>query len=364
MASVIFYNFILFSSTFFVWLSDKGKGHLERSFFLSIAFLLVFIPAAIRYDVGTDYLNYLRLFENYRELENYKYKEPLFYFVNWFYLSIGAHYQWMFATFAFIFTVVAFKTYRRKHAWLLHFLFFSMLWFFSFNGMRQAVALSWCLLALFYFFERRYFCFFTFTLIGMFFHQSALLILISGLVALIPLSNRVKYRLVPIFFIGFIVFTYISMNSVLNYIEQSLSLIGLTKYAGYFSSSKHFLSRNFGSGIGVLVKVFFSVYVIFNTKIFLQKNKNYWLLIILTFIYSVGVVLANNIVIFGRMADTFVIAPIVAGFLLFQFHRMRRFNRLVLGCFLFFLILTFVKVSVGVITEYGNPKLNPYMTIF
>lgn len=137
-------------------------------------------------------------------VEPYKYKEPSFYFINWFYQSIGAHAQWMFATFAFIFTAIAFKAYPKKNAWLLHFLFFSMLWYFSFNGMRQAVALSWCLLALFAYFDKRYLWFCVLILIGASFHQSALFIAIAGLVALIPLSNFVKGRIAPYAFIAII----------------------------------------------------------------------------------------------------------------------------------------------------------------
>ena len=154
------------------------------------------------------------------------------------------------------------------------------------------------------------------------------------------------------------------MGIVLTYIEQILMLVGLTKYAGYFSSAKHFVARDFGSGLGVLAKVLFSIYVIFNAKAYIQQNKNYWLLIILTFIYAVGVVLANNIIIFGRMANTFVIGPIVSAYLLYQLSKNRQLNKLVLGCFLIFLFFTFIKSSVGEATKYGDPKLNPYITIF
>ena len=56
-------------------------------------------------------------------------------------------------------------------------------------------------------------------------------------------------------------------------------------------------------------------------------------------------VLANNIIIFGRMADTFVVAPIVAGYLLLQLPSNKQLNKLVLGAFLAFLMLTFFKLS-------------------
>lgn len=365
MATVIFYNFILFGSTFFVWLSEKGRTNIDRWVFLSIAFILVFVPAAIRYDIGTDYLNYFAIYKNnWRVPLDYYIKEPAFYYINVFLSSVGAHFQWMFATFAFIFTAVAFKAYPRKHAWLLHFLFFSSLWFFSFNGVRQAVALSWCLLALLNFFEKRYIYFFALTLIGAAFHQSALLITMAGLAALFPLGSYLKGRIVPFAFIGFIVFTYMSMGIVLVYMEQILKLVGLTKYAGYFSSTTHFIARDFGSGIGVLAKVLFSIYIILNAKEFLKLNKSYWLLIVLVFAYAVGVVLASQIVIFGRMADTFSIAPVAGALLLLQLPKNRYIHRMVLGGFLLFLTLSFIKDGMGVETSYANPKRNPYQTIF
>lgn len=346
-----------------MWLSEKGKGNLERYFFLGIAFLLVFIPAAIRYDVGTDYLNYLAIYEDSMLLDKYKSAEPSFYFVNWFYKSIDAHFQWMFATFAFIFTMVAFRSYPRKQAWLLHFLIFSMLWFFSFNGMRQAIAVMWSLLALFYFFDRKYIWFFVLTLFGATFHQSVLFVALVGLVALFPLERRIKTRIAPLFFIGFIVFTLISMNVVLAYMEQIIGLVG-SKYVSYFDSSKHFAERDYGSGLGVLAKILFSIYIIWHAKNFIEVNERYWLLIVVVFFYAVGTVLGNDIIIFGRMGQTFVMGPVVAAFVLLQLPNNRVINRLVLGFFLIFLAFTYVKDSFGEPTTYGDPKRVPYQTVF
>ncbi len=64
MTTLIFYNFIFFSSTFFVWLSEKGHTYFDRIIILSIAFLIIFLPSAIRYDIGVDYLNYLEIYNN------------------------------------------------------------------------------------------------------------------------------------------------------------------------------------------------------------------------------------------------------------------------------------------------------------
>lgn len=363
MITVIFYNLILFLSTFFVWLSEKGRGNTEKYFFLFCAFLIVFIPSAIRYDIGTDYLNYLDIYNN-EWFENYKYKEPLFYFINFFLKELGAHFQWLFVVFAFIFTFVVFTAYPRKGAWLLHFLFFATLFYFSFNVVRQAIGLCWALLAIFYFFEKRYFLFFMFIGIGSAFHQSIIFIAIAGLCALIPLNIHLKTRVIPIFFIGFIVFTFLSMNYVLTYIEQILNLLGFAQYANYFQNKTHFIARNFGTGLGVLVKLCFSIYIILNAKQFVVINKNYWLLIILIFIYAISLVLASNIIIFGRMADTFVIATIIGAYLLFLLPQNRQINRLVLLLFMAFLCMAYIYSGFGIENSYANPKRNPYQTIF
>lgn len=364
METIIFYNFILFSSTFFVWLSEKGRTNFDRRFLLGIAFLLVFIPAAIRYDVGTDYLSYVNIFENPLILENYKIKEPGFYFIALFLKTNGFHFQWMFATFSFIFTAVAFAAYPRKNAWLLHFLFFSMLWFSSFNIMRQTTALAWCFLAVFCFFDKKYAWFIMLTLIASVFHKSAIFILIAGGIACIPLRYFLKIYILPIIFIIGLVITYLFSEMVLNFIEQLLNIIGFSRYANYFNNTTHFIKKDFGTGLGILAKILFSFYIMLNTNQLVKLNKNYWLIVVLSFFYAISLILANDIVILGRMADTFSIAPIFGAYLLLQIPTNRQFNKLILILFLIFLLLLFFKLSLGIPSSYADPKRIPYKTIF
>lgn len=362
--TVFFYCSILFGSTFFVWVSEKGRTKIDRSFFLWIALLLVFIPSAIRYDIGTDYLNYVDIFEDHSRLESYKYKEFGFYFINWLFAQIGAGAQWPIATFAFVFTLIAFKGYPRKNAWVLHFLFFSMLWFFSFNGVRQAVALSFSMLSLFYFFEKRYFWSLLSIIFGSIFHQSALLVLLIGLFSFIPFNIFIKIIVTPLIFVVTLVITFVSISIVIPHLENILNFIGLTKYASYFDNSKYFIERGFGSGLGTLIKVCFSIYIVLNTKFFLKINKRYWLLILLTMAYAFGLVLASKIVIFDRMADVFSIAPIVGGYLLVSCGKKNIINHVIVLMFAFYVFLAFFKAGFGVETDYNDPKRNPYQTIF
>lgn len=363
MTTVIFYNIIILSSTFFVWLSGEVKTHPQKLFLLSAAFLIVFLPSAVRYDIGADYLNYLAIYKDSDLLSEYRYIEPGFYYVNFVLKVLGAHPQWSFAAFSFIFTAVAFKCYPKRDFWLFHFLFFSSLWFFSLNGIRQAISISFCLLAIVYFLNGRRVYFLVFSLIGISFHQSAIFITISGVLATIPIRNYIKIRIIPIFFVGFSIFTFLTMSVVLYYIEQVLTIVGLTKYAAYFTSAKHFATRDFGSGLGVLAKILFSMYIIINTRQILLLTKEAWIIILLNFIYAISVILAAQIIIFSRIAETFVVAPIVGGWFLWQLPNHAKLHKFVLIFFLAFQLLTITKSGFGVVNDYGDPKLNPYQSI-
>lgn len=362
MATVIFYSFILLSSTFFVRLSERGRTKFDRWVLLGIAFLLVFIPAAIRYDIGTDFLSYVGIFNNKALLEDYKYKEPAFYFVNWLFGSFGLSAQWAIATFAFLFTAVAFKSYPRKNAWLLHFLFFSMLWLFSLSGMRQAVALSFCMLALFYYFEKRYVWFLALAALGSLFHQSAIIIVFIGGLSLVPLPQYLKESIFPKAFIITILCSYLLIDVIVHYSEFFLNLIGLTKYASYFGG-RYFIERQSGTGLAALVEIAISIFVLFNAKFLLQENKRYWLVICIVFAYAISVVLAMNIVIFGRAATAFAFIMPVAIFLLFRSQYNKKLNQLLIFLFLVFYLMTFAKDSIGIKHPGYDPKLNPYQTI-
>lgn len=360
MATIIFYLFILISSTFFVYISDKGKGLLERRVFLTIAFLLVFIPSAIRYDIGTDFLNYINIYEN---IDIYTYLEPGFYLLNWTLNYLNVDSQWVFVLTSLIFTIAFFVAYPPKSgAWILHFAMMTLLWFISFNTIRQALSTAICFYAIFYFFDKKYVPFFLFTLLATTFHTSAIIILLVGLIALIPLKRSLMYLAFPNIFIGLMIISYIFITVVTVFIGQILGFIGLEQYLGYFDSG-HFSENNLGSGLGALVKMLFCVYVIFNTKYILQMNQQYWIIILLTFFYGLGSVLATNIIIFSRMQQTFLMAPIIACYLIYRLPQNKQLHKTVISLFFIFLFLTFIKESIGAKSTYSDPKINPYQTI-
>ena len=238
----------------------------------------------------------------------------------------------------------------------------TLLWFISFNTIRQALSTAICFYAIFYFFDKRYIPFFLFTLVATTFHTSAIIVFLVGLVALIPLKRSLMYLAFPNIFIGIMIISYIFITLVTVFIGQILGFIGLEQYLGYFNSG-HFSENNLGSGLGALVRILFSIYIILNTKYILQMNQQYWIIILLTFLYGLGTILASNIIIFGRMQQTFLMAPIIACYLIYRVPRNNKLHKTVMLVFFTLLFLFFVKESIGVKSAYSNPKINPYQTI-
>ncbi|MBQ0688829.1 hypothetical protein J7315_22600, partial [Providencia rettgeri] len=74
-------------------------------------------------------------------------------------------------------------------------------------------------------------------------------------------------------------------------------------------------------------------------------------------------ILANNIIIFSRMADTFVISIIISSYVLLQIPDNIRLNKIIVILFSIFLLLSFIKTSFGIPTTYSDPMLNPYDSI-
>lgn len=365
MTTVLFYHFILISSTFFVWLSEKGKRKIDRYFFLIIAFCLVFIPSSIRYDTGVDYLSYIRIYENINTLLGLNYiTEPFFYFINVFVYSLDGSPQWVIAILAFLFTSAAFMSYPKKNGWVIHFIFFVMVYFESFNIIRQSVAISFSLLSIMYFLNGRIALFILFSLIGATFHISVVLITIAGLISLIPFKAIFKNYIFPFMMIIIILMIIIKPYIILLLIEKTLASVGLMEYAAYFDS-RYANAPVLGSGLSFLAKALFSIYVIFFTKKIIQINSRYWFIIILLFLYIVFTLLFLQMSIFYRAAFIFYMVPALVCYFLYTSPVLKETNKIVLFSFITLVFLHFSIFSFGFKYENGtkDPKINPYITI-
>ncbi|MCZ6111939.1 EpsG family protein [Campylobacter ureolyticus] len=360
MLTVIFYSLIVFLSTFFIFISDRAKYKSDKLFLIFLSFITIFIPSAIRYDIGTDYGSYIEIYNN---LEEHEYIEKGFYYLNKILLSINADSQLVIIISSFIYFYICYISYPKKNRWLIHFVFVLIFWFPSFNIIRQTIAIAFSFMAIYKFFDKKYLQFITIIFLGSLFHQSILLIGIAGVASLIPLSDFIKNRIFPKIFILIILVMFYYFDLITNFANIFLNIFGLERYLKYFDSSVFFVKNSNGLGIVIFTNILFCIYVLLQTKNILKINKNYWFLIILIFICALALILSKQIIIFDRISILFRVSIPISILILLEINNKKIFNKFVVLFFVFILLIFFIKNSFGIKTDYADPKINPYKTI-
>lgn len=351
---------MLFGSTLFVYWGEKCKYPRDRYIFYFFSFIIIFIPTAIRYDVGTDFLAYINI---YNHLDSYSTMEPAFFYINKALSILEAPAQYSIAIFAFIFLLVLFTSAPPKNKYVFLFIAISLLMFISFNGIRQAVSIAFSLLALKYFIGKDIIKSFLCIVIGALFHKSIIILLPFLFLSTIPIARQIKMGVIPVCMIALIFIANIAVDLMIFFLGNTALMLNI-EYASYYGHSRHFVTTSIGSGLGILAKLLFSIYTISATPFLLKINPRYWVLIILTFCYSLATILAKEIEIFGRLEQIFIIAPIFCSYIFITEPPRKNLKRYIALIYILFITLSFYKTVIDGATNYTDPKLYPYQTIF
>src|SRR5690554_800814 len=367
--SLVFYNAILLLSTLFVWLSEKASTPMQRKVCTLIAFLIVFLPAALRYEIGIDYFSYKIIFENIRDgLDPFwqSKMEPGFYFLNWMVANLGLGFEWLVGLTSLIIFTLFFLTYPKKYKAYYHFLLITLVYFTANNLLRNWLALGFVWLAVFsYLKEPRLFRFLVLIFIGSLFHKSVILFLAFPLLAKLNIFARNK--LAYIFVSLLIIFLALWSDTLIKWL-MSGSLSQALGYARY-SSGWYAQDTELGSGIGVLIKILFLAYPLLwlntsNPRDDFASNK---IIILLIWIAIISIIAAAKISIFHRMAHlfAFVFNLILLWYLL---NKKVPFSRVAVWLFLTFMFLTFNKSILDGSTDYmetcRGARITPYISVF
>ena len=324
---------------------------------MSISFFIVFVPSAIRYGVGTDFFSY---YDIYRYQDYVTKNEYGFYFINAFLRTLGLSAQWAMAAYAFIFTLVGYFSYPRKNAWIYHVLFISMVLFFSFNGVRQAISVSFLLLAFKFELKGRALLFLVFAFIASTFHQSALFIFPLFLFSKLPFNPVFKDNIFPLFVSVVTVFIWLG-PSVFGSIQKMSAALNLP-YFHYFESD-YFQKTNTNTGVVVLLKSFSALVLIWFSSKVLRLSSGGWLIMVVCGFYVILYSLANQSAAFGRLAWAFI--PGVMLLIYFCFNVFLK-KSIVWFAFISFVILIYVfpylSQSVSVINDPTHD--NSYQVFF
>lgn len=256
---MLFYYVIIFFSTFFTYLYERFTSPTRRNQLIEVlknkklsvgllfyfgAFGVLFIPSAIRYDVGTDYMTYYEWFRGIA-IGVDTYFEPGFLYLINLVNAAGLTPQWVFVASSFLILGAVFAATRRMSVipWLSIFLFSATaLYFVSFNIMRQFIAVAILLYAFRYILDRKFLFYAVSVGIASLFHLTALIML--------PLYFLLRLKPKRIFYFAAIVFCILLLLLREPVIELLLSLYPV--YEGRDDFLNKFIFSEVFIGIGVL----------------------------------------------------------------------------------------------------------------
>lgn len=347
------YNTIFVLSIIFSFLAEYSISKISRIVSRFILFFILFIPAAIRYDIGTDYSNYIDL---YNSLNNTPIEIGYYYinlFVHHFHLSV----QWVFAISSLItYSIVCFGL-RRRFFCIIIIFYVLLLYLWSYSIIRQAIAMSFIILAMNFLIYDKNKQYFTCIILATLFHYSS--------VILLPLFFVSKFRFSKKTIIIFVSCCIIcTFNSVLIDFLFNSSLITNSKYSVYLTSTYN-RSTEIGSGIGVFISLLIPVISLFFYHRIIQYDSRFKSILNMNLLYILSYCMALNIYIFNRVSNLFSFAPIMIIAPLFYVINNKRKRNLVLASFILLHILMYERViflSSKVLGE--GLGISPYTTIF
>ena len=177
--SILLYNFILLSSTIFLYFSEYDKTPIVRKICLILAFLIVVIPSAIRFEIGADYLSYLNLYERIVSGDIPEKLELGFVLITQILSNLGLSSEWLFIVFAILIHAFSFAAYPKQRKYIFHFFFMLLMYFESFNILRQMLAVTITMYALkIYSLDNSYLKFLLKIMLAGLFHKIVLIFLI------------------------------------------------------------------------------------------------------------------------------------------------------------------------------------------
>lgn len=355
LTTFIVYNSIFIFAVFFAYFVENSEIKWQRSLCRCVLFLILWIPAAIRFDIGTDYKNYVDLFWGVKsELYLEWGFQFLFYTVRK--LNLGVQAVFVISSFFIYFPVCFFL--RRKYFTFTIVFYILILYLSSYSIIRQALVVSVSIWAMSLYLDGKTLRSIFVVAFATLFHSSAFLILPLFLIAKIKLNRMLLLGL--LFVGGFFLYKF-------NFIELIFGsdLFLDSSYGGYANSSFN-TDAEVGSGLGILLNLILPILVILSRDRILTLNNRYLFLTNLVIIYAYAALLAANVHIFNRFLDTFRFVPVMMIFPLVQSFSKKLTKQLVLCFFLLTnIVIVFEK---GVLandkkTDSGTGA-SPYTTIF
>lgn len=267
-----------------LWIAVEKKAINRKSFWVPVILLSIF--SGIRsYRVGTDSWAYTKPFRDNLTIYNYSFDENVEYgyqLFEYLLLNLTHNYFWVFFISTAFITAIYIKTIRDySNSYLLAMYFFITLgsYTFGFNVLRQAIAISICILSLPYLLNKKLLKFILVIAIACLFHISAIIFILFYFI--------VHLRIKIIYKIFITLFSSLALSRlVIYYLAANNPRYGL--YTETYTRGNGYLTLSFYVAIIILLYILMKIYKIKDelfTKLFT--------------LYATGVVLVIPIALLG-----------------------------------------------------------------
>lgn len=264
------------------------------------AFLLLFIPAAIRSGIGTDYKSYVQIFNNVKagKLIGQEYGWEL---MNLFVAETSLSAQWVFVISSFLTYIFLFTT-KKKDFWIVLLLYFLYMYTTSYNAVRNAISITLFWASYTKLLKGHRLQGFFFVIFACLFHASAYLYIPVYL--LMCFGNFNKKVTIVLGLIFYVLFTKFRFAQII----FDSALFGSTKYAVYVLSEQYGADAEITTGLGILLRQFYMFFIYFLCDEKHCAKKEFSAISILFLMALCSDVLSTQIVIFSRLRDCFLVA--------------------------------------------------------
>lgn len=363
--SLVFYNAILLFSTLFIWLSEKASTVGQRKLCTVIAFLIVFLPAALRYEIGIDYFSYQIIFENIRDgLDPFwqSKMEPGYYFLNWIVAKLGGEFESLIILISLLITLFFFKSYPKNHKAIFHLILWTVVYFETFNTLRSMLAGAVLLYAVMsYSREEKLYSYIFLVLLAAMFHKSAFLFLF------IPVFFQKSFvrslSKAKVVFPLLIVISVLFGQPIIEFVFNSslTATLGFSRYVDSWYNKEVEL----GTGLGVFSVLIFFIYALVVASKPLERENS--ILIAVVLLSAISVALASYVTIFYRIKLLFIIGFPLAVLLILDGPR-KQFSTVIIVMFLTLNLFNFNRGILNGSTDYmetcRGARITPYVSVF
>lgn len=357
--SYILYNLTLAGSCLFIYLNEKIKAKNYKILFLILSFSFIFIPAALRYNIGVDYRAYVDIFEalktsdlNYIE-HGYKLINNLFIFLS---LPVEALFAFIsFITYFFIFLSLPDKN---KISYL--FIFITSTYFVSFFLLRSSLALSICIYAIMnYRRNNNIYYYMSLIVIASTIHISSLLYLALPFLSFRFIKSAYSNHRILIFSLLFLILYFKKeiLSLIMNFVIPALG------YEQYLKLDLFISAPEINTGLGIILRSLPLLAILFFAKEILLKNERDIIFINIAFISLVCIFFSSTIEIFSRLEKVFLCVYMFSIYTISINSKIRLYKLLTLF-FIISQLLIFERTIISSPSDQcDGPRISPYVSI-